>query len=268
MSEHTLQTLRRLDAAAPTLSDEQRHRAAETLERIVATPPRRSAPASAPAPGPRRWRLALVPAAVAALALGLIVVQGGGGDRAYASWTPEPSPVSDADLDVVADACRSMLDGSIDLGAARLALAERRGEHVVLLYRTEDPDTSGSCLVGHLEGSRRVDGVSAGAGGSSGPAQLAPPTGFTQGAVAQYQGASITDGAVGEQVVGVTIHAGDLVVEASVEDGRYVAWWPGPAFVEAPVQPSGRGGPELDLRYDLTLADGTVVADAQPTRPE
>lgn len=68
-------------------------------------------------------------------------------------------------------------------------------------------------------------------------------------------------------MTGVTIHAGDLNVQASVANGRFAAWWPGPAFASGPVEPSGRGGPRLNLTYDLTLADGTVIQGAQPTRP-
>jgi hypothetical protein len=79
--------------------------------------------------------------------------------------------------------------------------------------------------------------------------------------------ASITDGAVGEGVTGVTIHAGTFTVSASVQNGRYVAWWPGPAFRDGPVEPSGKGGPELMLTYDLALTDGTVLRNVQPTRP-
>lgn len=82
-----------------------------------------------------------------------------------------------------------------------------------------------------------------GVGGSSGPALKAPATGFTQGAISEFHGASITDGAVGTAVTGVTIHAGTLTVNASVQNGRYAAWWPGPAFQSGPVEPSGEGDP-------------------------
>lgn len=106
-----------------------------------------------------------------------------------------------------------------------------------------------------------------GIGGSTGPALKAPATRYTQGAVSQFHGASITDGAAGETVTGVTIHAGALTVQATVENGRYAAWWPGPAFQSGPPERSGKGGPRLNLTYDLTLTDGTVIHNAQPTRP-
>lgn len=264
----TARTLRTLDAATP-LTDDQRERAKTVLDQIVATPLDTTAPAPARR-GARRARLAVVSTAALALAVGLVVLpgSGGGGDPAYASWTATPTTVSEGDLAAVERVCRRRLSGALmDLDRAELALAERRGDHVVLLYRTDDPDMSGSCLTTVRPGSGRVLEVSASAGGSSGPALPAPPTGLTQGAIAQHRGASITDGAVGTQVVGVTIHAGDLSVQASVRNGRYVAWWPGPAFEDGPVQPSGEGGPEPMLTYDLTLQDGTLLTGVAPTLP-
>jgi hypothetical protein len=159
---------------------------------------------------------------------------------------------------------------SLNPDRAKLVLAERRGEYVALLYRTEDPDVSGACLVRNPKGSTDVHDVEAGVGGSSGPALKAPARGYTQGAISQFGGtqkASITDGAVGDAVTGLTIHAGAFTVTASVQNGRYVAWWPGPAFESGPRKPSGKGGPGLILTYELSLADGTVIHNAQPTRP-
>jgi hypothetical protein len=149
-------------------------------------------------------------------------------------------------------------------------LAERRGDYVTLLYRTENPDVSGACLVHNPKGSTDVGNVDMGVGGSSGPALKAPARGYTQGTIAQLGGtqvASITEGAAGDAVTGVTIHAGTRTVNASVQNGRYAAWWPGPAFESGSRKPSGQGGPGLILTYDLTLADGTVIHNAQPSRP-
>jgi hypothetical protein len=153
---------------------------------------------------------------------------------------------------------------------AKLVLAERRGDYVAVLYRTEDPDLSGACLVRNPKGSTEVDNVDLGVGGGTGPALRAPARGYTQGAISQFGGTqrvSITDGAVGDAVTGVTIHAGSLAVHASVQNGRYAAWWPGPAFESGSPEPSGESGPKLILTYDLTLADGTVIHNAQPTSP-
>ncbi len=274
MNRQTHSALRSLDAARGTLTPGEQERAGATLERIIVTLPS-TGPAHPADPAPvrrSRRRLVLVPAAALALIVGSVVAQGGS-DRnaAYASWTATPATVTDEDLDVATSACGDILhrDDTIDGDRARLVLAERRGDHVALLYRTENPDMSAACLVRNPQGTTDVDSVDFGIGGSTGPALKAPATGFTQGAVFEYDyGASaITDGAVGEAVTGVTIHAGDFTVQATVANGRYAAWWPGPAFPSGPIEPSGRGGPKLDLTYDLTLTDGTVIRNAQPTRP-
>ncbi len=276
MNVYTDPALRSLDGAVATLTAGERQRAGATLERIVASEPSSGAPQPAAPPAARRSRrrLVLVSTAAFILVVGSVVIQGGNGNGvAYASWTATPSTVSKDDLDAAASACKDQLRRwagdpyAIDMERAKLVLAERRGDHVALLYRTDNPDNSTACLMRNPQGSTDVDNLEIGAGGSSGPALKAPATGFTQGAIGEFDGASITDGAVGEQVTGVTIHAGTLTVKASVQNGRYAAWWPGPAFPSGPVESSGQGGPEPILTYDLTLTDGTVIRNAQPTLP-
>jgi hypothetical protein len=268
-----LRSLRSLDASGARLTADEQQRAAETLERIVATAPSFGAPQPARTPARRsRRRLVLAAAAAITLFVGSAMVRGGrGGDAAYASWSATPASVASAELEAAGSACRDKLHGSsIDPDKAKLVLAERRGDYVALLYRTEDPDMSGACLVRNPKGSTDVENVDLGVGGSTGPALKAPRRGYTQGAISEFggtPGASITDGAVGDAVTGVTIHAGTLTVNASVHHGRYAAWWPGHAFESGSRTPSGEAGPKLMLTYDLTLADGTVIHDAQPTRP-
>jgi hypothetical protein len=139
-----------------------------------------------------------------------------------------------------------------------------------VLFHTNNPDLSASCVAWNRPGSSRVDHVETGVGGSSGPAWTPAAGRITQGMIAQYSGdspASFTDGAVGRGVTGVTIHAGTQTITATVKNGRYAAWWPGSAFPEGPTQPSGKGGPEPLLTYDVHLADGTVKKDVPPARP-
>jgi hypothetical protein len=252
-------TLRTLDAAGP-LTAEDHERAAATLDRIVAT----SFDRPAPARRPRRRLLVAAVAAVAAAAGAAIILPGNlGGGRAYASWTPVPTALTDAEIDLVGPECRDGLkDGSLDIERAKLVLAERRGEYVAMLYRTDDPDVSGSCLAHNVPGDDDVDDVKWGVGGSSGPSQIAPAGQYMEGAIADFKEASITDGAVGPDVTGVTIRTGDLAVQATVRNGRYVVWWPGPAFEWAD---------KTHLReiftVDLTLRDGTIIPAAKPWRP-
>jgi hypothetical protein len=271
MNVHTDSALRSLDAAVGTLTAGDQERARATLERIVATAPSTgAAQPAAPTPARRSWRrLVLLSMAALTLAVASMLIPGlRGDDPTYASWTATPASVTSHDLDAVVSACQDQVNTYfVDPGRAKLVLAERRGDHVALLYRTEDPDISASCLARNPQGSTDVSDVESGAGGSGGPALKAPPRGFTQGAIGHYDGASITDGAAGDAVTGVTIHAGTLTVNASVQNGRYAAWWPGPAFQSGPLEPGGDGGPELILTYDLTLTDGTVIHNAQPALP-
>uniref|UniRef100_UPI003D7C6FCE hypothetical protein n=1 Tax=unclassified Kineococcus TaxID=2621656 RepID=UPI003D7C6FCE len=100
----------------------------------------------------------------------------------------------------------------------------------------------------------------------------APARGYTRGAISQstisdVERVSITSGAAGTDVAGVTIHAGSCTVQATVRQGRYVAWWPGPAFRDETAAPSGPDRSTLLLTYDLTLSDGTVIRDATGTLP-
>ncbi|GAA3383811.1 hypothetical protein GCM10020369_11160 [Cryptosporangium minutisporangium] len=195
-------------------------------------------------------------------------LQVGNDEQAYASWTPEPRTLSEDEIDAVAPECRRQLrGGSLDLERARLALAERRGEFVVLLYRTDNPDVSGKCLASNPVGSDDVDMIGAGITGSSGPTQKAPPRALVEGGFSQFGDASVTDGSVGPDVTGVTVRAGKFTVEASVQNGWYAAWWPGPAFDTEKPPASGRWDPKTIVHYDLTLSDGTVLRDVQPTRP-
>ncbi len=80
---------------------------------------------------------------------------------------------------------------------------------------------------------------------------------------------SMTSGAVGDDIAAVTLHADGLTVEATVENDRFVAWWPGAAFDPATMgQPSGEGGAEPFITYDLVLKDGTRIDDAGSWLPE
>ncbi|MDI6104693.1 hypothetical protein QLQ12_39490 [Actinoplanes sp. NEAU-A12] len=254
---HVDAALRSLDAAGH-MTPEQHDRAAATLETILSTPP-------ATVIRPRRRTAIIVATAAVAAAAGAVTVlpDGPAGGRAYASWTPVPEPLTESEIALIGPECRDRIAGEhLDRDRARLVLAERRGEYAMLLYRTENPDMSGSCLAHNIAGDDDVDDVSSGAAGGSGPAQTVAGREFTQGAILDFDDASVTDGAVGPEVAGVTVRAGGLTVRGSVANGRYVAWWPGPAMTRDPS-----GEPRLIISYDLTLRDGTVVVDAQPTRP-
>ena len=259
-----------LDAAPDEgLTPAQRQHAATDLERIIAAPSTAGLPRTGRAASRRRSRRRLVLAvavAVAVAGLAAVVVGGPVDGRAYASWTPDPAALTAVELNTVTPVCRDGLgkSDSLDMKRARLVLSERRGEIVALLYRTENPETAGMCLVHNLPGTDDVEDLNWGVGGGSGPALLAPPRGFTQGAMMTSRAVTITDGAVGDDVVAVTIHApGDLTARATVQNGRYVVWWPGPAY---DLAKEGTAEAQPIVTYDLTLSNGAVVRNAAPSR--
>ena len=75
------------------------------------------------------------------------------------------------------------------------------------------------------------------------------------------------DGKIGAGVVGVTIHTGRLTVVATVKDGWFGAWWPGPALKPVPPHPGETLRLGEAFTVDLTLTDGTVVHDARAALP-
>ena len=271
MKTPTDPALRSLDAADATLDPGQRLRADAMLERIIAAPvAAENAPASARRQRRISGKVVWVPLTTAAVAVGAFFVPGPGGPAtAYASWTSTPSTVAAPDLAAVTAACRDQeaegargeQGASFDPATIPVAIAERRGDFVAVLFLQDNPDVAVSCVATNRPGTSSVRDLSTATGGSSGPASIAPAGRIVEGAVSQFGDqppASFTSGSAGAGVVGVTIHAGGQSITATVKNGRYLAWWPGKAFTDEPQQPSGEGGPRLVLTYDVTLSDGTT----------
>ncbi|MBC3763151.1 hypothetical protein ACUN7V_14590 [Quadrisphaera oryzae] len=275
--------LRRLDAAprAP-LDDVARVRATSALERTLAVgqlPGARTAGRRDPlVPRPRRSRVrvALLAGAAAAVAVGVGATQVlGGGATAYASsWVPVPSAASPADVAAARGACAGSATSVAGDRADQLQprLAERRGDLVVVALDdgTATPVTL-TCVVALPPGGRAAFVAAGGGGGGARPASdaLGPPGIFQQ--TTPGDELSIVDGLVGDRVRAVTVRTAEgRVVEATVQDGHYAAWWPGLAMrrtTEPFPEGSGGGcagdcdGTRLveDFTLDVTLADGTVV---------
>lgn len=261
-----LSKLKTLDSAPfAVLSDEERRIAGAGKERILASDP------EVPARRGRRSLPWLLAASVAAAALvGALVVTVDVGGSAYASWSPTPSPVTSDDTRIAEEACLS----SARRPDARLVLTERRGDWVALAATTSEPAVV-TCLVELPVGASRPGDVRAGVSGGQG----AVPVGgeFTDGAISEHQAvgffgaaspevAAFNVGTVGPDVAAVTITTADgEQVEATVENGRFLAWWPGRAFGS---ETEGNGGAAPDLSYRLVLTDGTVIEDATPVKPE
>ncbi|KAE8765490.1 hypothetical protein [Georgenia thermotolerans] len=267
--------LRTLDAGGPT-SPAERARLDARIERMLAAEPVPVLAAPAPArPGRRPRRVLALVGAAAAIAVGFVLVPGPG-DRhaAWATWTPTPSAAAASEVAAVVEECRARVDrhgpATFDAAAATVVLSERRGDVLAVILRDPARDLSAQCLADAPAGTGAADLLEWGVAGSEGPPALAPARGFLEGSMAQFGGdepVSLTDGAVGQDVVGLTIHAGGRRVEATVQDGRYTAWWPGRIFADEDAGPSGAGGPRPDFTVDVTLRDGTVIRDAPPSRP-
>lgn len=196
-------------------------------------------------------------------------------DPAYASWTSVPTALTEAERTIAVTAC---LDSDGSLTSAEPLLAERRGEWVGVVIAGEAapgiPAVT-DCLMHLPSGSDRADDVIWGSAGGQGAVPVG--TEFADGSISQFSdnglfglGArptvSFNVGDVGADVAAVTIvDADDQTVHATVDNGRFVAWWPGRAFGN---ETEGNGGPAPALTYDLTLRDGTVLTDAEPTLPQ
>lgn len=92
-----------------------------------------------------------------------------------------------------------------DAATIPVALAERRGNYVAVLFHSDNPDTSASCVVINRAGSGQVADINTSVGSSSGPS-VTPPTGqLTVDGISQFGGdtpALFVDGAVGPGVAG------------------------------------------------------------------
>lgn len=279
LDPRTDRDLRALDAAAGVSGDPARRSA--DLHAILAAPLEphdgmTAAPASTPARAHarsplRRW-VAVGVAAAATTGIA-VLVPALTAAPSYASWTSRPDTVRAADVALVREACldqqgSSIGDGAVSTRDLRVVLAERRGDFVAMLLSKEygaRMSASVHCLANLPPGSTEVSDVETGATSGGG---LPAPTGrqFTQGATGQFGGddpASLTEGEVGSDVVGLTLHADGHDVVATVSGGRYAAWWPGRAFTGGDLPP-GEGGPGLAITYDVTYADGTVERGVAP----
>lgn len=267
------QALLSLDAAPDRdLDDTARRRADARREQILVNDPRLIPPTTT-TPRRRPWiavaaGLTAVGAVVGAVAIAAPVAPT---DAAYASWTATPSSVAAAERGLAGHACLE----SAQYPDAEVVLAERRGDWIAVVAVDDDADgpVDVTCIVGLPAGSTDPFVTSSAAGG-----QGAVPTGgeFTEGSFSEFSSwtvpgaeasptASFTVGHVGPDVTALDITGPDGdVVHATVDDGRFVAWWPGRVF----ETDDGDTTSLVHLTYRITLRDGTVVEDAEPIRPE
>ena len=109
--------------------------------------------------------------------------------------------------------------------------------------------------VTYRDGTTSTDHQSRPGMGRPGPGEL--------GRVAEGRGVEggkhvgFVEGLAGRDVVGVTVHADGIVTVAELRDGTFSARWELPAGVRA-------DGTAPEVRYSVTLEDGTVLDDVVP----
>lgn len=269
----TTTALRELDPASTTLlTDAESDRAEATLERILAAPSQEHVPGQSDRTR-RGRRRRLVPVGLAGAAAGAAVpalLLAGG--SAFASWTPTPEDLTATAETEAAATCRSAL-GLHELGD-QVVNAERRGGWTYILIA--GPKSEAACLMQNdLVGQQipRDRAREAGFFGTYDPDAVEAPTVASdrmveteamQGSVPApgpwpwpFRGDdgffTWVGGYVGSDVTGVTVHppTGPDVV-ASVENGRFAAWWPSD-------QPSSESTEVMGpWTYTVTLADGST----------
>jgi hypothetical protein len=130
--------------------------------------------------------------------------------------------------------------------------------------------TAASCVVDLPEDADTPGEFGAGSASGSGPASRAPANGLIEGAVGSYtlgnHSLSVISGSVGPGVRSITLRNGGEEAIATITDGLYAAWLPGSVFDGADA-PSGTGGPDAMISYDLVLDDGTIIVDAKSSFP-
>lgn len=261
--------LRGLDPADGRLTAPQRDRAAAALERIVAEDPR-------PAPARRqRRRPVLVAAAVAAVVAAAVVLVPvlTRGEEAFASWSPIPVELTGRARATALDACVTLQSGGVgDLALDRDApasalVAEARGGWDYVVFTAAGGSgrrLQGSCLVPEDLVADPRPGEGGFFGSLEGAEEAAGPApGRTVARQDTYGAGSVDDelfvyveGRAGADVARIEVNTpGGVRVQASVDDGRWAAWWP--AGDASPANPGIAEAPS----YDVTLRDGTMTHD-------
>lgn len=223
------------------------------LQRLLASPP-------APAPRPRRTRRLVLAAGVAGAVAALMAILApsflGGPQPATAAWSPIARPLDGTAFAEAEAACRTIWTDTMEVPLApgvTTYVAEARGRWT-FVYAS---DPSGA----HQYTCRLLDGRFAG-GGASSTDEARPPVpadgvlGAPQSASSNSQGSYWdSTGVVGADVVSLVLQTVEQgAVTATIADGHFAAWWPGPPT----GGPGDAGRPEGVISATLTLRDGST----------
>jgi hypothetical protein len=182
--------------------------------------------------GPRARRLrppvaigALASAAAGAGALAVLFSLGAGASNAFAGWTPNPTAAAPGQIETARASCEA---SQSPIAGLPLKLADTRGPFTFSIYA--DANSSATCIKGPsftaISGSMSSYPVSVPAGHI-----LLASSRATDRAGGAY---SLAEGRTGVGVTGVTLTLDDGTnVQATVGNGWFVAWWPGPQVVKS-----------------------------------
>jgi hypothetical protein len=166
-------------------------------------------------------------------AAGAAVALLGGASPAFAGWTKAPTAPTPGQLQQAASDCAARLP----LQGLPLQLSDTRGPFTFEIYANDQ--SSATCINGPSFTS--VSGEMASAPVTTPPDQLGLTTQHSTG----RDGADYTfvEGRAGASVTGATLNLADgSTVEATVQHGWFVAWWPGASdATSATVTTTGDG---------------------------
>jgi hypothetical protein len=183
-----------------------------------------------------------------------------GASTAFAGWSAQPTKPSAAQLATVEQACQQQ----IPIKGLPLALSDTRGPFTFRIYA--NATQMADCTVG--PSFTHSSGFS-----SDGP--LAPPAGRVKLGGAQVtlpngNSYSFAQGSVGDGVTGVTLNLSDgTTVTATVQNGWYVAWWPGSAELSSADVQTASGTHSQAFQPKVCTGDcgGTDTTGAPGTHP-
>ncbi len=230
-------------------------RARGTLARIVAT----HVPLVPPARTSRRRPARYAAAAIAAAGALVFVPIPGPAGTAYAGWVARAEPASPAVRQSQGASCISInTDPGAPGGQDRhftVSLVEVRGDYAYTVITTED-GFEATCL------NLMTPGPLRGFGNGGRLSREPEPRGIVTNSVqegqmepdhALYQ----VTGKVGADVTAVTINAPGVDVHATIQNGRFAAWWPGQSSASLFGMLRSTAAPNPDVT--LTFSDGTSV---------
>lgn len=229
-------------------------RARGTLARIVATHVPSVPPARTSLRRPARYAAAAI---AAAGALVFVPIPGPAG-TAYAGWVATAEPASPAVRQSQGATCISI---STDPGSPggqdrqfTVSLVEVRGDYAYTVITTEDGFES-TCLNLTTPGPLRGFGQGGRLTQEPEPRGIAA-TGVQEGQLEPDHALYQVTGKVGSDVTAVTINAPGVDVHATIQNGRFAAWWPGQSSTSLFGMLRSTAEPNPDVT--LTFRDGTT----------